>query len=211
MKPRSVAVGATGVALAAWIGWGLYTNGTTETVPYEVRAREGSVEIRRYPETVGVETTADDDETAFGRLFRYIGGENEADDSVAMTAPVGTEEADGSGESIDMTAPVRTDDADGGRVSMTFTLPSSYTKASAPVPTDPSVRLVVEAPRTVAAVRFSWFATAGRVERLTRTLLAGVAESGLEPVDEPVLLRYDAPRTPPFMRRNEVAVTVDDR
>ena len=63
-------------------------------------------------------------------------------------------------------------------------------------------------PRTLAVVSFSWWPTAGRVERAERRLLATLADHGIEAVAEPFLLGYDAPWTPPFLRTNEVAVEV---
>lgn len=92
---------------------------------------------------------------------------------------------------------------------MAFYLPSAYTPESAPTPTDPSVRLTAEPPQTLAVRQFSWYATAGRVERNERTLLENLAERDLEVRGEPVLFQYNDPWTPPFMRRNEVAVAVD--
>lgn len=193
-----------GVALAGWIAWGLYSGRTTEEVPYEVRRTVNGVEIREYPETVLAETTAPDQVTAFRRLFRYISGDNEGETSVSMTAPVET----GGGTSVPMTAPVRSG-SDGGEVRMAFYLPASYDAETAPEPTDPAVTLGTEPARTVAAKRFSWYATSRRANRQERRLLAVLEREGIEPSGDPYLLQYDDPGTPPFMRRNEVAVEVD--
>ncbi|MFT4891156.1 MAG: hypothetical protein ACI9YT_002078 [Halobacteriales archaeon] len=202
---------AGGGLLAGWIAWGLYSGRSTERVPYERRDRFDGVEIRHYPRTVLVETAAADQAAAFRRLFEYISGANERNESVAMTAPVATE----GGQELPMTAPVLSGDVDaeGGaddRTRMAFYLPPAYDPETAPVPTDPAVRLVVEPPKTVAASGFSWYATDGRVARRRRKLLSALADRGVEPRGEPFLLRYDDPWTPPFMRRNEVAVDVVD-
>ena len=127
-------------------------------------------------------------------------------EAIAMTAPVRT--ARGSGEALSMTAPVRTD-SEGSAVTMAFYLPAEYDAETAPAPTDPAVRLVVEPARTVAARRFSWYATDDRVERERRALLDVLAEGDVEPLGSPVLLQYNDPWTPPFMRRNEVEVLVE--
>lgn len=220
MQSRSTAlIAGIGGLLALWIGWGAYVIKTTERVPYDTLESADDVEIRRYPQTVLVETTAESENEAFWRLYRYITGENEASEEIAMTAPVAS-----SGETIPMTAPVRTSKGDGESVAMTapvrtdrtaetvsmaFYLPPEYTPESAPTPTDPSVRLVVDPPQTVAARRFSWYATDGRVERNERALLEVLGERGLETPGKPVLYQYNDPWTPPFMRRNEVVVPVD--
>jgi hypothetical protein len=194
------------LALGGWVAWGAYSSRSAEEVPYEGLREIDGVEIRRYPRTVLVETIASDQATAFRRLFRYISGENEGQDEISMTAPVRSD-GDG-GESVSMTAPVRSD-ATGGGTRMAFYLPAEYGPESAPVPTESSVRLVVEPPKTVGVVKFSWYAPDWRVERIQEQLLSTLAEAGIDPTGEPYLLRYDDPWTPPFMRRNEVAVEVD--
>lgn len=226
MRTRTkAALAGTAGLLGLWLAWGAYTTRTTERVPYDTLSRLDGVEFRRYPRTVLAETTAPDDGASFQRLFRYISGANETSEAVAMTAPVATR-----GEKIPMTAPVRTlragresipmtasirtgqarttGDGDGA-VTMAFYLPSDYTPETAPTPTDPAVRLVVEPARTVAVRRFSWFPTESRVARERRHLLDVLDDRGIAVVGDPSLLGYDPPWTPPFMRTNEVAVTVE--
>ncbi|MGM0398039.1 MAG: SOUL family heme-binding protein [Halobacteriota archaeon] len=198
-----------GVVLAAWTAWGIYSTRSAESVPYErIRALDG-VELRRYPATVRVETTAPDQITAFRRLFRYITGANERAESIAMTAPVATD----GGESLPMTVPVRSGSSedDGDTYRMAFYLPDEYGLETAPAPADPAVRLVGEPPRTLAVTQFSWYAPAWRVERRERALRTTLDDAGVATRGDPFLLRYNDPWTPPFLRRNEVAVEVIDR
>ena len=219
MQPTSKAVlGAVAGLATLWVGWGAYSRWTTERLEYEPIDRFDGVELRRYPRSVLVETTAPDPGTAFRRLFRYISGANEQAEDVAMTAPVTISGERISmtapvrtlrgGETVSMTAPVRTAD-DGASMTMAFYLPAAYTPEAAPSPTDPTVRLVVEPPRTAAARRFSWYATEERVARERRRLLDVLAKRGLEPLDDPVVLQYNDPWTPPFMRTNEIEVTLE--
>lgn len=199
-------VAGVGTLFALWSAWGLYAGRSAEGVPYETVAEYDGVELRRYPETVLVETEAVNQYRAFGRLFRYISGENASGTEVSMTAPVAT-----SGDtSIAMTAPVRSTrrGTNSSAMRMAFSLPAEYDRASAPVPTDPAVRLVVEPPKTLAVTRFSWYAPSWRVERQSGRLLSTLEDRGIEAVDDPFLLRYDDPMTPPYLRRNEVAVRV---
>ena len=194
------------VFLAAWVGLGRYANATAETVPYErVRSIDG-VEIRRYPQVVLAETTASNEITAFRRLFRYIAGANRGEVEIPMTAPVETQ----FGTSISMSTPVRSEpDAAAEQVRMAFYLPMDYDHETAPEPTEPTVALVTEPAKTVAVDSFSWYAPEWRVERRQRRLIETLERDGVRPFGEPYLLRYDDPWTPPFMRRNEVAVVVD--
>ncbi|MHB9288634.1 SOUL family heme-binding protein [Halobacteriales archaeon Cl-PHB] len=221
---RQAAAGLAAL-LALWVGWGLYVTRTTERVPYAVLDSFDGVEVRRYQETMVVETSAPSEMSAFRRLFRYIAGANDAREEVAMTVPVETEadsttrpgpveRATGTPETVAMTAPVRTGaEATAhpeGKTTMAFYLPAEFDVQTAPVPTDPRVSLRTEPARTVAAQRFSWYASDGRVERHTDDLLDALAVRGLEPAGDPVLLQYNDPWTPPFLRRNEVAVEVSE-
>jgi hypothetical protein len=207
---------AAGGALALWTAWGVYSQNSADRVPYTLRQTLDGIEIRDYPETVLVETTAPSANSAFRRLFQYISGENERQIEVEMTAPVRTQ-----GEQIAMTTPVRTSSekiamtvpvrmtGDSGETTMGFYLPSEYTGDTAPKPTNPEVSLTVEPPRTLAVRPFSWYATPGRTERYERELMKTLVTNDIKAVDEPVLLQYNDPWTPPFMRTNEVAVEVE--
>ena len=226
MRNRTKALlGVAGGLFAAWVGWGAYVTYTTERVPAETVAEFDGVEIRRYPRSVLVETTADGSDEAFGRLFRYISGANESEAAVSTTAPVATR----GGSKLEMTAPVRMERSGGDSVSMTapvrvsgrddetrpttmaFYLPPEYTPGSAPTPTDPRVRLVVEPPRTLAVRSFSWYATENQVARERARLLDALSARAIEPLDRPLLLGYNDPWTPPFVQTNEVAVEVEYR
>lgn len=234
-KAKLVA-GALGTGMAAAAVWtvaDLAVNRGTERVPYTSVGEVDDVELRRYPETVRVQTTAPTEQQAFWRLFRYIDGENAGETAVSMTAPVetdnGADQGGDEGTSIAMTAPVETTDAgpggerdgtsiamtapvettDAGDVTMSFFLPGTFTPETAPEPTNEDVTLHVAPPRTLAVVEFSWWTPRARVARKERKLQAALDEVGIEQVGEPRLLRYDAPFTPPWLRTNEVAVEVD--
>lgn len=228
MNRARLAIGAAtaGGALAVWSAFGLLRSRSAERVDYTVEQTvDDRTEIRRYPELVRVETTGTSNRDAFGRLFEYIQGENESRSAVSMTAPVRTDD-ENAGEKIEMTAPVRTENGtDSEEVSMTapvrtdtddddgvrmgFYLPSKYTPNTAPRPTNPQVSLAVEAPRSVATRRFSWWRPDWRTHRQQSKLLATLEETDVTPGGEPFSLGYNDPSTPPFLRTNEVAVEVE--
>ncbi len=199
---KSILVGG-GILVAGWIGWGLYSGRTVETLQYKRQQKLDNIELRQYPQTIRAETTAPNQRVAFRRLFNYISGANHTGESLSMTAPVKTNQ----GTTIDMTAPVRSE-TETDRVQMAFYLPTTYTPETAPEPTAPEVTLHTEPAKTVAVTQFSWYALQWRVKRQTRKLLATLAREGIDPVGDPYLLRYDDPGTPPFLRRNEIAVAV---
>ncbi|KAB1196361.1 MULTISPECIES: heme-binding protein [Haloferax] len=210
MKRRTkFAIAGLGVALAATALSRAFRSSEpgTETVPYTVVETLDGVEIRQYPTTVSVETTAQNTGVAFRRLFQYISGANQSREKVSMTAPVTTESA---GESIPMTAPVATDRTDRG-VQLSFYLPSSYEYDTAPRPTNPDVELVEQSARTLAVRQFSWYATDRRTQKETDSLLQTLADNGVSVVGDAFLMQYDPPSTLPFFRTNEVAVEIQRR
>ncbi|SNZ12257.1 SOUL heme-binding protein [Natronoarchaeum philippinense] len=198
---KSLATVAAG-ALAAWTAWGLYARQSADPVPSTTIRMVDGVELRRYPPIAVAETTAEDQTTAFRRLFNYITGDNETASEIEMTAPVRSEST-----KIPMTAPVRSKESGDG-MTMGFYLPPEYGVETPPEPTDPDVTVRSESERVLAVRSFSWYATSGRVDRIERDLLDTLDEHGVEAIGEPFLLRYDDPWTPPFMRRNEVAIEV---
>jgi hypothetical protein len=131
----------------------------------------------------------EDENGAFSPLFRYISGENEK------------------GEKIEMTAPVVTTSTEKG-LSMAFIMPERFDIQTIPRPTSSNVEIRVVEPRTLATIRFSGYMNEGsyrdNLERLNKTL----KERGILTKGEPLLMQYNDPRTPPFYRRNEIALLV---
>jgi hypothetical protein len=57
-------------------------------------------------------------------------------------------------------------------------------------------------------LKFSWTTSDDRVRRKTEELLAVLERNEILTQGRPFLMRYNDPWTPPFMRRNEVAIEV---
>lgn len=172
---------------------------------HTVVQQDGPVEIRQYQSVVAAETIVrstgrrEATNRAFAPLFGYISGENTAQATIAMTAPVAT---GAGGERIAMTAPVtQAQDPDGWRVR--FFLPPSYTLNTAPVPTNPAVELIEVPARRVVAIRFSGWASEAALDEQLDRLQTFVLENGLTPAGEPVLAQYNSPFVLPLLRRNE--------
>jgi hypothetical protein len=169
----------------------------TETVQYQVTGQMGEVEIRHYP-AVWVATVAGNDEgETFGILFRYITGNNQPGKKIPMTAPVITP------VKIPMTAPVISD-----AESMSFVMPAGLTGENLPEPRDARLSLREIPSREVAVIRFRGRAGIQDVADVRARLLASLAAKGVQTFGEPFLMRYNAPFTPGFLRRNEVAVEI---
>lgn len=172
-----------------------------------------AVEVRRYAPRLAAETTVPAptagaaEGRAFSRLASYIFGGNAAAQSIAMTAPV---ETAAEPVQIAMTAPVERAAVD-GTYRMRFFLPTEITRATAPVPRDGRVRIVDLPAETMAVLRFTGSRGDDAIIAHRAKLITTLDGTAWRAVAEPVAYFYDPPWTPPFLRRNEVAVRVERR
>ena len=186
---------------------------SAEEPNYLLLQNEDRFEVREYEQLLLAETLVDsnfDDagNIAFKRLFGYITGDNEAASEIAMTAPVmALDENRSSGEKISMTAPVTGQETLLGW-RFAFVLPSVYTLATAPVPSNPEIRLTQVPARKVAVVRYSgsWSETA--YQENLKNLQQWVRQNQLETDGLPRVAGYDPPWALPFLRRNEVMIDI---
>lgn len=165
---------------------------TVEEPAWELIDTLGEVELRRYAPSIQARTVLEDSgETSngFRRLAGYIFGDNASGQKIAMTAPVG--------ETLGGDNPV-----------MNFTMPSAYSMDDLPEPKDGSVTLHAVPEHTVATIRFSGWATSGKVDRYTREMMSTLETHGITTSGSPTLNQYNPPWTPPFLRRNEISVAV---
>lgn len=181
-----------------------------EEAAYTVAKKDGDFEMRDYSpqvvaETVVDATLEDAGNVAFRTLFRYISGDNRAKNPIAMTAPVGQQRPEG--EPIAMTAPV-SQQVVSNRWAVSFMMPSNYTLATLPAPTDPKVTLRAIPAHRMAAVRYSGTWSQKRYEKHLARLRQWLAKQGLTATGEPVWARYNPPFTPWFLRRNEILLPV---
>ncbi len=185
----------------------------SEQPPFTALETIGPVEIRRYGVRLVAETTVQglgDDAArseAFSRLAGYIFGKNRTRAKMAMTAPVETSGGQPS-QKIAMTAPVETARESGGAVRMRFFLPASVSAETAPIPDDARVIIGSVPGQTLAVLRFSGRSSLEELAARKRDLLDSLAPTLWKAAGEPFALFYDPPFTPPFLRRNEVAVAV---
>ena len=182
----------------------------TEEAAYTVERTDGDFQVRRYAPQVVAETLVDGTmeevgNKAFRPLFNYISGANRAQGKIAMTAPVGQQ---AEGQKLAMTAPVR-QEAVSNQWAVTFTMPTNFTLATLPSPTDEKVRLRAIPTRRMAAVRYSGTWSHERYERNLARLRDWMKTNGLIPAGEPIWARYNPPFTPWFMRRNEILVPTE--
>jgi effector-binding domain-containing protein len=173
-------------------------SGMTETVRYDVTETDREIEFRRYPALVLATVDDPGDDSGFSTLFSYITGNNRAQGKIPMTAPVIT------AEKLPMIAPVISDSR-----TISFVMPAGKDRNELPEPLDTRVKILTTPQREMAVIRFKGYAGKDEVASYTSRLLDGLKKSGITTVGRPVLMRYNAPWTPGFLRRNEVAVEVN--
>ena len=193
-RSRRAGVIAGGVTVAAFaaLRWQLQRWFTDEPT-YTVERTLGELEIRRYAARVEAHTRikALDFETSldegFRRLARYIFGENDREQSLAMATPV-------------MNTPRA------ATHTVAFVMPPGRTRASLPRPRDERVALVEVPARRIVALRFRGRYTGENMLEHTRRLHDLVAAAGLDTTGQPVFAGFDPPSTLPFLRRAEIWV-----
>ena len=154
-----------------------------ETAPYDIVEQEGDFEVRDYPTlpvvTTQMETVEGD--SAFGRLFQFIRGENSDQVKIAMTTPVFVEDG-----------------------KMSFVIPEENHQRGVPGPTSTEVKIEERPSLRVVAYRFSGIANESSRREAVEKLSSWMEKRGFVSLGEPFFAYYDAPFVPGPFRRNEV-------
>ena len=158
-----------------------------ESAPYSAVLTDGHCELRDYLELTIVETPMPQEgggeNTGFGKLFRYITGNNKNRESIAMTTPVFI--------SRDLHT-------------MAFVLPAKSSGEHVPVPLDSLVNIKKIPAGRFAVLRFSGSASAAKESECLALLRSWIANKGLTADGLPIYGFFDPPWTPSILRRNEV-------
>ncbi|ASQ91409.1 heme-binding protein [Prosthecochloris sp. GSB1] len=191
-------------------GCSVFGKRTAPEPPYIVLQRDGVFEVRRYEPMIVAQAVLDGSYRstsgkAFGKLSGYIFGSNRSNTEIGMTSPVLQERA---GEKIGMTAPV-IQEKEGDAWAMSFVLPPEYTLENAPEPQDADVVLREIPGARVAVIRFSGLHAEKNIEKHAGRLLLWLNRQGYRVLSPPRAASYDPPWTIPFLRRNEVMITIE--
>jgi hypothetical protein len=195
MKLRKIAcfVIALCIGAATYFGWKTTARAAYESAEYKVIEKDGSFEIREYPEltlaTTSSKFAGQGSDGSFMRLFRYISGANDAEQKVAMTTPVFMEP-----------------DTDKSPGQMGFVIPKKVAAEGAPSPTGDKVQLQKRPGGRFAVVRFNGRMTIEDTKKAETSLRKWMSERGLEAEDKAEFAGYDPPWTPGPLRRNEVLI-----
>lgn len=203
------------LAFGVFLAIGLWTAGSylaimnLEEPTYTVIEKKAGYEIRMYEPYIIAKTEVTGSynqalNQGFSRIADYIFGNNTSQAKIAMTAPV----LENTSEKIAMTVPVNTSLEDIKTVS--FVLPATYTLETLPTPNNPQVQLQAVPAKTVAALRFSWYATEKRAAGKQATLEELLTKDGLVTNGPAQVAQYNPPLSMPLMRRNEILIPISE-
>jgi hypothetical protein len=154
-----------------------------ETQEYQVVEQIDNAEIRFYPSAAMVKISTDQNRNNnFGKLFRYITGNNQENEEIAMTTPVYMSDQN---------------------KTMEFVLPKKYLTEDLPIPNDKDLEAYISNPRYFAAIRYSGYSNPNKILKHRNELKSILENNGLEIISDFYVLSYDAP-TKFYNRRNEI-------
>lgn len=190
----------------------------TEEPQFSIIEKSEPFELRSYaPQLIAEVKVEGDLDTASSQGFRliaaFIFGQNQVSEKISMTAPVAIETAQST--KIAMTVPVgieaSKDSAKGvSQWVFSFVMPSEYTMATLPKPLNPLVSIRELPAQRRAAITFSGFYNEAKVLEKTNALEAWIKSKQWQSIGNPQFARYNPPWSIPFMRRNEILITVRD-
>jgi hypothetical protein len=190
----------------------------TEEPKFSIIEKSEPFELRAYaPQLVAEVKVEGDLDAASSQGFRliaaFIFGQNQVSEKISMTVPVGIETAQST--KIAMTVPVgieaSKDSAKGvNQWVFSFVMPSEFTMATLPKPLNPLVTIRELPAQRRAAITFSGFYNEAKVLEKTKALEEWIKSKQWQAIGSPQFARYNPPWSIPFMRRNEILITVRD-
>jgi hypothetical protein len=185
-----------------------------EEPAYTVLNKAGKIEMREYSEKLiaKVHVSGTRQEAAingFRAIADYIFGNNNAQDKIAMTVPVIQEHLP---QSETFSNPQISDEAElayeNSEWEISFVMPSRYTLDTIPKPMNDQVKLEQLTDTKMVTFQFSGTNSAANLTKHKEQLDAYIAENNIAIIGKELYAFYNAPWTPPFMRRNEVMYRV---
>jgi hypothetical protein len=153
-------------------------------------------EVRDYPGLLLIETPAKPDHNgrdgSFGRLFKFITGNNAAAEKIPMTTPVFFRGLEGDAR-------------------MSFVMPAEMTARTVPAPSDQLLRLSERPKGLYAVMKIGKKRTKSYLDAEIAKLYSALAESHWIPTGPAEFAYYDPPWIPAWFCRNECMLPVSQR
>jgi effector-binding domain-containing protein len=175
----------------ALIYWQLYAYNAPQP-KYRLLKSDGQIEIREYPELVVAEVTIPGERYAsinegFRILAGYIFGNNQRNQTIAMTAPVEQEKG-----------------KDGWIIR--FIMPNDFEISTLPKPTNHAISFTHNKSKKYIAIRFRGFNTDDNIDSHKNLLLEYIQNNNIKTIGSPIMAFYNPPWILPFLRRNEIII-----
>jgi SOUL heme-binding protein len=200
--------------LLLWAAGSYLVVRSIEEPSYTVIEQKAGYEIREYKPYIKAEATVTGNyQEATSQGFRiiadYIFGNNSKKESIAMTTPVLENGARENSEKIAMTVPVLEATSGTATRTISFVLPSKYTLDTLPLPNNGAVTLTEVPARKIAALRFTWYPTADRVEEKKMLLRSYLTRDQKIITSDIETARYNPPLSMPLTLRNEILIPIN--
>jgi len=179
-----------GALIGIWFAWGILSPHIWEQPEYEVEAKEGKFELRRYKDVKILFTTTSKFNNAFSVLSSYIFGKNKEKEKIAMTSPVLTE--------------MQNEDT----MRMTFFVPKKYDDKEMPTPYSDEIKFSIQKGRDVAVIRFHGFMSEKKREKYLDKLLEILERKNIKTKGSAFYMNYSDPFVPPPLRINEIGIEI---
>jgi SOUL heme-binding protein len=164
-----------------------------EKPKYTILKKDNNIEIRQYYGYINASVNIDSDSfntasnQGFSYLANYIFGGNKENEKISMTAPVST---------------IR--EKDTNKYQISFTMPSKYSLKTLPKPNNDQVALNEVDKYRAVVIKFSGYVSESKVDSKINELKSWAKQHKLNLSGEPLVLRYDPPWKPGFLRHNEI-------
>ena len=161
-----------------------------EEASYDVVHKTDTYEVRYYSDRLIVQVSNKVDNNSFRKLFKYISGQNENSEKIAMTIPV-------------------TQTQQNGEMFMQFYLPSKFNKDTTPIPTNPELEVTTVPGGYFAVLKFSGRSSDKNFEKHNQILKQKLLEDNISIKGSVIRATYNSPFTLPPLRRNESMFSID--
>jgi len=162
----------------------------SEEASYEVVHKTNIYEVRYYSERLIVQVINKGNNNSFQKLFKYISGQNENSEKIAMTIPVTQTQKD-------------------GKTFMQFYLPSKFNKDTTPIPNNPDLEVTTIPEGYFAVLKFSGRSSDKNFEKHNKILKKKLIEDNISIKGSVIRATYNSPFTLPPLRRNESMFSID--
>ncbi len=156
-----------------------------EKLTFTVIEQHGKIEVRQYDAYLIMKVNKPSNQ-GFSTLFNYISGGNTRHQKISMTVPVITDVSN--------------------KNYIAFTMPKTL-RSDYPAPTDPNIQIIEMPAKTYLATTFK--GNQRRYKKALDALLAYAKSHHITLLDDPIMLRYQPPFLPWFLKKSDIIVEIN--